>query len=149
MSDSGRTSETILKVEGLVVKFGLRGQVLTALRGISLALKEGESLAIVGESGAGKSVFTKCFLGMLDANGWVDSGSILFEGQDLAKFSKEKEWLRIRGKKIAMVFQDPMTSLNPLKTVGSQMQEVVELHQDYKGRRLQGSGLPRCLTESE
>lgn len=133
MSDSGRTSETILKVEGLVVKFGLRGQVLTALRGISLALKEGESLAIVGESGAGKSVFTKCFLGMLDANGWVDSGSILFEGQDLAKFSKEKEWLRIRGKKIAMVFQDPMTSLNPLKTVGSQIREVIELHQDLRG----------------
>ncbi len=133
MSDSGRTSETILRVEDLVVKFGLRGQVLTALRGVSLDLREGESLAIVGESGAGKSVFTKCFLGMLDANGWVDSGSIMFEGQDLAKFTTEKEWLRIRGKKIAMVFQDPMTSLNPLRTVGSQISEVLGLHEGLRG----------------
>lgn len=133
MSDNGRASETILRVEDLVVKFGLRGQVLTALRGVSLELREGESLAIVGESGAGKSVFTKCFLGMLDANGWVDSGSIMFEGQDLAKFTTEKEWLRIRGKKIAMVFQDPMTSLNPLKTVGSQISEVLTLHEGLRG----------------
>jgi oligopeptide transport system ATP-binding protein len=133
LSDSGRTSETILRVEDLVVKFGLRGQVLTALRGVSLDLREGESLAIVGESGAGKSVFTKCFLGMLDANGWVDSGSIMFEGQDLAKFTTEKEWLRIRGKKIAMVFQDPMTSLNPLRTVGSQISEVLGLHEGLRG----------------
>ena len=70
---------------------------------------------------------------MLDANGWVDSGSILFEGKDLAKFTTEKEWLTIRGKRIAMVFQDPMTALNPLKTVGSQIQEVLELHHDMRG----------------
>ena len=73
------------------------------------------------------------FLGMLDANGWVDSGSIMFEGQDLAKFTTEKEWLRIRGKKIAMVFQDPMTSLNPLRTVGSQISEVLGLHEGLRG----------------
>ena len=67
-------------------------------------------------------------------NGWVDSGSIEFEGEDLAKFKREKNWLGIRGKKIAMVFQDPMTSLNPLRTVGKQIQEVVELHQGLRGR---------------
>ena len=72
-------------------------------------------------------------MGLLDANGWIDSGSIMFEGEDLAKFKTEKEWLKIRGKKIAMVFQDPMTSLNPLKTVGKQVQEAIELHQDIKG----------------
>jgi len=122
-------SKVILSVKDLVVKFKLRGRILTAIREASLDLYEGESLAIVGESGSGKSVFTKTFMGLLDANGWVDSGSIMFEGQDLAKYKKEKEWLKIRGKNIAMVFQDPMTSLNPLKTIGKQVQEAVELHQ--------------------
>ena len=104
---------------------------MTAIREASLDLYEGESLAIVGESGSGKSVFTKLY-GLLDANGWVDSGSIMFEGQDLAKFKSEKDWLKIRGKNIAMVFQDPMTSLNPLKTIGKQVQEAVELHQGLR-----------------
>lgn len=126
-------TEPILSVRDLVVKFSLRGQILTAIRGASLDLYPGETLAIVGESGSGKSVFTKTWIGMLDANGWVDSGSILFEGKDLAKFTTEKEWLTIRGKQIAMVFQDPMTALNPLKTVGSQIQEVLELHHDMRG----------------
>ncbi len=123
----------ILSVEDLVIKFNLRGQVLTAIREASLEIYEGESLAIVGESGSGKSVFTKSFIGLLDGNGWVDKGSINYEGVDLAKYNKEKDWLNIRGKEIAMVFQDPMTSLNPLKTIGRQIQEVVELHQGLKG----------------
>jgi oligopeptide transport system ATP-binding protein len=123
----------ILSVEDLVVKFNLRGRILTAIRETSLELYEGESLAIVGESGSGKSVFTKTFIGLLDGNGWVDKGSIKYDGVDLAKYKKEKEWLNIRGKEIAMVFQDPMTSLNPLKTIGKQIQEVVELHQGIKG----------------
>lgn len=122
----------ILSARDVVVKFSLRGQILTAVRGASLDLYEGETLAIVGESGSGKTVFTKTFLGMLDPNGWVDSGSIMFEGHDLAKFKTEKEWLTIRGKKIAMVFQDPMTALNPLRTVGMQIQEVLELHHGMK-----------------
>lgn len=123
----------ILSVEDLVIKFNLRGQVLTAIREASLELFEGESLAIVGESGSGKSVFTKSFIGLLDGNGWVDEGTINYNRADLAKYKKEKDWLKIRGKEIAMVFQDPMTSLNPLKTIGRQIQEVVELHQGLKG----------------
>lgn len=123
----------ILAAKDVVIKFSLRGRVLTAIRGASLELYEGQTLAIVGESGSGKSVFTKSFIGMLDGNGWVDSGSIMFEGKDLAKFKTEKEWLAIRGRRIAMVFQDPMTALNPLRTVGLQIQEVVELHQKLKG----------------
>jgi oligopeptide transport system ATP-binding protein len=123
----------ILSVEDLVIKFNLRGQVLTAIREASLELYEGESLAIVGESGSGKSVFTKSFIGLLDSNGWVDKGNINYNGVNLAKYKKEKDWLNIRGKEIAMVFQDPMTSLNPLKTIGKQIQEVVELHQGIKG----------------
>jgi oligopeptide transport system ATP-binding protein len=125
--------EPILSVQDLIIKFNLRGRVLTAIREASLDIYEGESLAIVGESGSGKSVFTKSFIGLLDGNGWVDNGKIMYNGFDLAKFKTEKEWLKIRGKEIAMVFQDPMTSLNPLKTVGKQILEVVELHQGQKG----------------
>ena len=124
--------EVVLSVQDLVVKFNLRGQVLTAIRGISMDLYKGESLAIVGESGSGKSVFTKTFMGLLDNNGWVDSGTIQYHEYDLAKFKKEKEWIQIRGKRIAMVFQDPMTSLNPLKTIGKQIQEAFELHGHMK-----------------
>jgi len=126
-------SEPILSARDVVVKFSLRGQILTAIREASLDLYEGETLAIVGESGCGKTVFTKTFIGMLDANGWVDSGSIMFEGKDLARFKTERDWLTIRGKKIAMVFQDPMTALNPLRTIGMQIQEVLELHQGLSG----------------
>ena len=105
-----------------------------AIRGISLDVYQGESLAIVGESGSGKSVFVKCAMGLLDANGYIDGGSILYNGMDLTKFQTDKDWLKIRGKEIAMVFQDPMTSLNPLKTIGKQIQEAVELHQGLKGK---------------
>jgi len=126
--------ETILDVQDLVIKFNLRGQVLTAIRGANMSVRRGETLAIVGESGSGKSVLTKSFIGMLDKNGWVDSGSILFEGVDLAHYKTEKEWLSIRGKKISMVFQDPMTSLNPLKPIGKQIAEVYELHHGMDAR---------------
>ena len=129
--------DVILRVENLVVKFNLRGQVLTAIRGASLELHRGESLAIVGESGSGKSVFVKTFMGMLDNNGWIDEGSILYNGKDLAKYKTEKEWLTIRGREIAMVMQDPMTSLNPLKTIGAQIGEAIRLHQGLSGAALQ------------
>jgi oligopeptide transport system ATP-binding protein len=122
----------ILSVKDLVIKFKLRGDILTAIREASLDLYEGESLAIVGESGSGKSVFTKSFMGLLDGNGWIDSGSIIFEGEEISKYNKDEDWIKIRGKKIAMVFQDPMTSLNPLRTIGKQVQESVELHQGLK-----------------
>ena len=123
----------ILSIQDLNVKFTLRGQVLHAIRGVSLDVYQGESLAIVGESGSGKSVFVKCTMGLLDANGYIDSGTIAYNGMDLTKNKTDKDWLKIRGKEIAMVFQDPMTSLNPLKTIGKQIQEAVELHQGLKG----------------
>ena len=131
--------DTILSVEDLQVKFALRGAVLNVLRGISLDIHKGESIAIVGESGSGKSVFTKTFLGMLDSNGYIDNGTIRFRMDDsgsdesivdLSRFKTEKEWLTVRGKQIAMVMQDPMTSLNPLKTIGRQLEETVMLHHD-------------------
>ena len=134
--------EVVLSVKDLVVKFNLRGQVLTALRGITMDLYKGESLAIVGESGSGKSVFCKNFMGLLDNNGWIDNGTIEYGGMDLATFKGEKDWIKIRGKRIAMVFQDPMTSLNPLKTVGKQIEEAFTLHnkvtkEDAKKRTLE------------
>ena len=126
-------NNVILSIKDLNIKFTLRGQVLHALRGVSMDVYKGESLAIVGESGSGKSIFVKSTMGLLDANGYIDSGEILYNGMDLTNNKTDKDWLTIRGKEIAMVFQDPMTSLNPLKTIGKQVQEAVELHQGLKG----------------
>jgi len=133
--------EVILSVRNLNVQFDLRGRVLKAIRGVSLDLYKSESLAIVGESGSGKSVFVKTFMGLLDANGSITDGEILYDGQDLAKFKTEKEWLTVRGKKIAMVLQDPMTSLNPLKTIGFQVCEAIELHQGLSGAEAKAAAI--------
>ena len=133
--------ETILQVKDLEIEFFLRGDILKAIRKCSLDLYEGETLAIVGESGSGKSVFTKSFLGMLDKNGRITGGSIMFEGRDLAEIKSEKEWLSIRGRKISMVMQDPMTALNPLRRVGIQVQECIELHQGLKGARAKAEAI--------
>ena len=123
----------ILSVRDLNVMFNLRGKKLHAIRGVSLDVYKGESLAIVGESGSGKSVFVKTFMGLLDANGWISSGEIVYGGEKLTDYKTEKQWLKVRGGEIAMVLQDPMTSLNPLKTVGAQIIEAIELHRPLKG----------------
>ena len=133
-----KNQKIILSVKDLNIKFNLRGRQLHAIRGVSLDVYEGESLAIVGESGSGKSVFTKTFMGLLDVNGFVDSGRIVYNGTDIANFT-EKEWLKIRGKEIAMVLQDPMTSLNPLKTIGAQIGEAIWMHQGLKGDALKSA----------
>ena len=120
----------ILSVKDLEVKFRVRDRVLTAIRNVSLDFEEGKVVAIVGESGSGKSVFTKTFTGMLEINGEVSNGEIWFEGEDLLKLKKDSDWESIRGKKIATVFQDPMTSLNPVRTIGYQISEVIMKHQN-------------------
>lgn len=119
----------ILSVKDLEVKFKVRDRVLTAIRNISLDFEDGKVVAIVGESGSGKSVFTKTFTGMLEINGEVSNGEIWFEGENLLTYKSDEEWLNIRGKKIATVFQDPMTSLNPVRTIGYQISEVIIKHQ--------------------
>ena len=132
----------ILSVKDLNVKFNLRGKVLHAIRGISLDVYKGESLAVVGESGSGKSVLNKNFIGLLDANGFISSGEITYYGMNdgvpvkLTQYKKEKDWLKIRGGEICMILQDPMTSLNPLKTIGKQIAEAIEIHQGLKGAAL-------------
>ena len=129
----------ILSAKDVNIQFDLRGKVLHAIRGIDLDLYQGEVLAIVGESGSGKSVFTKSFMGLLDANGSITGGTIDYYGMAegaplrLSDLRTEKDWLRVRGREIAMVMQDPMTSLNPLKTIGAQIMEAVTLHQGLKG----------------
>ena len=128
------SSAPILSARDVEVEFTLRGSRLKAIRGCSLDLYEGETLAIVGESGSGKSVFTKLFVGMLDKNGRISNGSIMYDGIDLTTLKTEKEWQQIRGRRIAMVTQDPMTSLNPLKKVGVQIRESVELNQGLHGK---------------
>ena len=132
-------NQLILSAKDVHIQFNLRGKVLHAIRGIDLDLYQGEVLAIVGESGSGKSVFTKSFMGLLDANGSITDGTIDYYGMAggqplrLSGLKTEKDWLRVRGREIAMVMQDPMTSLNPLKTIGDQIMEAVTLHQGLKG----------------
>lgn len=125
----------MLSVKDLEIKFNLRGKTLNAIRRVSLDLYKGETLVLVGESGSGKSVFTKAFMGLLDVNGYIANGEIIYYGMDdgmpvdLTKIDLEKKWLKIRGHEIAMIMQDPMTSLNPLKSIGDQIMESIRIHQ--------------------
>ncbi|MGT2866129.1 ABC transporter ATP-binding protein [Streptococcus fryi] len=124
-----KSKNVILTAEDVVVEFDVRDRVLTAIRGVSLEIREGEVLALVGESGSGKSVLTKVFTGMLESNGRIASGKVTYRGQDLTTLKSNKDWSEIRGKKIATIFQDPMTSLNPIITIGQQISEVIIKHQ--------------------
>lgn len=125
--------QKILDVKQLKIDFSVRGRAYHAIRDISMEVYRGETLAIVGESGSGKSVFTKSFMGLLEKNGKISGGKIQYYGKkgcvNLAAITKESRWCQIRGKEIAMILQDPMTSLNPLKTIGNQILEAVYLQQ--------------------
>lgn len=120
--------DTILKVEDLSVQFRTYGGMVSAVRGVSFDLKRGETVAIVGESGSGKSVTVKAIMGILTSNAIVDSGSIMYNGQDLTKV-KEDDFYKIRGKKIGLIFQDPLSALNPIMKVGNQITEVLRFGQ--------------------
>ncbi len=123
-----KKGDKIISIKNLEVKFQVRKNYLTAIRNVSLDIFKQETIAIVGESGSGKSVLTKCLIGMLDENGKISNGSIEYAGVDLTDFHSNEDWLSIRGKRIATIFQDPMTSLNPLRRIGSQITEVIRLH---------------------
>ncbi|NBN79977.1 ATP-binding cassette domain-containing protein [Microvirga tunisiensis] len=122
-----RTGAPLLAVEGLRTWFHTFSGTVKAVDGVSFALRPGEIMGLVGESGGGKSVVGFSILGLIDPPGRIEDGRILFEGRNLAGLS-EAELRQIRGRDIAMVFQDPMTSLNPLHTVGRQMDEMLQLH---------------------
>jgi len=119
--------EPILTVRDLSVHFNAYAGVVQAVRDVNLELYKGETLAIVGESGSGKSVTTKAMLGILPKNGRIASGEIMYDGKDLTKLS-EKDFYEIRGKKISLVFQDPLSALNPIMKIGKQITEVLILH---------------------
>lgn len=121
-------NKILLDVKGLKTYFHTFKGVVKAVDDVSFTLKEGEILGIVGESGSGKSVTSFSILKLVEDPGVVEADHILFDGRDLAK-AGEKEMIKIRGKDISMVFQDPMTSLNPLYTIQRQMEEVLILHE--------------------
>lgn len=122
--------EKLLEVKNLCVNFGTYGGEVKAVRGVTFDLHKGETLAIVGESGSGKSVACKTIMRILSSNGYIKDGQILFDGKDLTKIS-EKDMEKVRGKDIAMIFQDPMTSLNPTMTIGKQIIEPIIKHQGF------------------
>ena len=122
--------EKLLEVKNLCVNFGTYGGEVNAVRGVTFNLHKGETLAIVGESGSGKSVACKTIMRILSSNGYIKDGQILFDGKDLTKIS-EKDMEKVRGKDIAMIFQDPMTSLNPTMTIGKQIMEPIIKHQGF------------------
>ncbi|MBR4109746.1 MAG: ABC transporter ATP-binding protein [Oscillospiraceae bacterium] len=125
------TQKVLLSVKDLHVNFRVRGRELSAIRGISLDFYAGECVAIVGESGSGKSVFTKTFSGMLEKNGYISGGSITFYADgpvELSSLHRNRQWEQLRGGQIATVFQDPMSSLNPVLTIGKQITSVIRKH---------------------
>ena len=124
----------ILEVKNLKVSFRTTGGTLKAVRDISFALERGKTLAIVGESGSGKSVTSRSILGILAGNAIVDGGEILYDGKDLLKISEE-EMCKIRGDRISMVFQDPLSSLNPIVKIGRQITEAMLLKNKGNRRR--------------
>ena len=121
-------SETILSIENLRIHFETFAGEVQAIRGVNLKLEKGETLALVGESGSGKSVTAKSIMKLLSNNAVVKEGSITFKGENILEKS-ERDMQSIRGKKIAMIFQDPMTSLDPTMKIGKQITEVIIKHE--------------------
>jgi len=119
----------LLEVKGLRTTFFTHMGGVQAVRGISFDVEEGDILGIVGESGSGKSVTSMSIIGLVDEPGKITEGQVLFEGRDLTKLT-QKELSEIRGKEIAMIFQDPMTSLNPVFTIANQITDIIRTHTD-------------------
>ncbi len=120
----------LLSVKNLSVQYTSGGRIIHAVNGVSFSLEKGKTLALVGETGAGKTTIAKSLLRILpDPQGKITGGEVFYEGRDLLKLD-QKEMRKIRGGKISMIFQDPMTALNPVITVGEQIAEVIRKHQD-------------------
>jgi peptide/nickel transport system ATP-binding protein len=118
----------LLEVRDLVVNFYTRGGVVQASRGVSFQVDYGQTLGIVGESGSGKSVAVQAVMGLISTPGRIEGGDILFQGRSLLDQAGKKFVREVRGKDISMIFQDPMTSLNPVFTIGTQITEVLRHH---------------------
>ena len=127
MVDEKKKDDVILSVKDLRISFRTYGGLVQAVRGISYDLHRGETLAIVGESGSGKSQSIRAIMGILANNAIIESGEILYDGMDLTKV-KEDDFHEIRGKRIGLIFQDPLSALNPIMKIGKQITEVLHLH---------------------
>ena len=133
-------SENILSVQNLHTSFHTDKGEVKAVNGVTFNLEKGKILGIVGESGSGKSVTAYSIMRILEKNGRITEGKILYKGQDIAEFS-EKQMREFRGKCCSIIFQDPMTSLNPVFTVGNQLREAIELHTDRKGKEVEARAI--------
>ena len=118
----------LLEVKDLKTYFNTRRGVIKAVNGVSYKVEPGKTLGIVGESGSGKSVSAMSILGLVDSNGWIEGGEIIFEGKDMTKLS-QNEMYKMRGNAISVIFQEPMTSLNPVFTIKKQVSEPFIIHQ--------------------
>ena len=133
-------SENILSVQNLHTSFHTDKGEVKAVNGVTFNLEKGKILGIVGESGSGKSVTAYSIMRILEKNGRITEGKIIYKGQDIAEFS-EKQMREFRGKCCSIIFQDPMTSLNPVFTVGNQLREAIELHTDRKGKEAEARAI--------
>ena len=134
-SEMTNEAGTLLEIRNLKVRFTARKKVLTAVDGVSMSIRSGEIVGVAGESGSGKSVMSQSILRLREYDSDVRyEGQVLFEGQDLLKAS-QAEMRGIRGNRIAVIFQDPMTSLSPVHTVGRQLSEVLVLHKKMTKQR--------------
>jgi peptide/nickel transport system ATP-binding protein len=134
--------EPLLEVKDLRVHFPTDDGVVKAVDGLSFTMAAGETLGIVGESGSGKSVSFLTVMGLINKKSAIIEGEVLFQGQDLVQMSND-ELREIRGPKIAMIFQDPMTSLHPFYKVGDQISEMILAHEDISKKR-RSTGRWRC-----
>ena len=133
--------EELLEIRDLVIKFHTDDGVVHAVNGLDLSLKPGETLGLVGETGAGKTTTALAIMGLIDCPpGRVHAGEIVYKGRDLLEI-KEDEYLHIRGKEISMIFQDPMTALNPIMTVVDQIAEVIENHQRVSAKEAEARAI--------
>ncbi|MCQ2958054.1 MAG: ABC transporter ATP-binding protein [Candidatus Gastranaerophilales bacterium] len=125
---------SLLEIKNLKIAFNVDKYCLEAVHGISFSLEKGKALGLVGESGCGKSITASAIMKLLPSNALITSGEIFYDNKNILQLS-DKELGSLRGKKIALIPQDPMTSLNPLYTIGEQILEAVELHSEYKGNK--------------
>lgn len=133
-------TDELLSVKHLVTTFRTADGHVQAVRDISFSVKKRETLCIVGESGCGKSITSLSIMGLLPSSGFIESGSIEFEQQDLAKMKKQ-QLQKVRGNKISMIFQEPMTALNPVLTIGYQLREPLRIHQKLSKKEAHKKGI--------
>lgn len=127
--------DNILEIKDLIVRYETEDGIVKAVNSVSLELPQGASMGLVGETGAGKTTLAKSVLRLIQwPPGRIVSGNILYQGEDLTAVSAE-EMCRIRGKEISMIFQDPMTALNPVMTVGKQISEAIAAHENVSSEK--------------